>query len=151
MTGAVLAFTLLLAAANGSNDDPKGVATLGGAGVTGYRNALAWGVVTTLAGSVVSVPLAAGLTQLFSNGIVTAHRVGEPRRSCARWPRRDPGLAHVAHPRLDRGHRRHRRYTAIASQPPHAPRLRSRLDGDAGRRRRRGRLGVPGCALSRPR
>jgi hypothetical protein len=51
---------------------------------------------------VVSVPLAAGLTPLFSNGIVTAHRVGEPRRSCARWPRRDPGLAHVAHPRLDR-------------------------------------------------
>lgn len=73
MTGAILAFTLLLAAANGSNDDPKGVATLGGAGVTAYRNALAWGVVTTLAGSVVSTHVAAGLTKLFSTGIVTAH------------------------------------------------------------------------------
>ena len=72
MTGVVLAFTLLLAAANGSNDDPKGVATLGGAGVTGYRHALAWGVAATLAGSVVSVQLAAGLTKLFSTGIVTA-------------------------------------------------------------------------------
>lgn len=72
MTGVVLAFTLLLAAANGSNDDPKGVATLGGAGVTGYRHALAWGVAATLAGSVVSVHLAAGLTKLFSTGIVTA-------------------------------------------------------------------------------
>jgi hypothetical protein len=39
MTGAVLAFTLLLVAANRSNDDPKGVATLDGADVTGYRNA----------------------------------------------------------------------------------------------------------------
>jgi PiT family inorganic phosphate transporter len=72
MTGAVLALTLLLAAANGSNDDPKGVATLGGAGVTGHRSALAWGVVTTLTGSVVSVHAAAGLTKLFSTGIVTA-------------------------------------------------------------------------------
>ena len=72
MTGAVLAFMLLLAAANGSNDDPKGVATLGGAGVTRYRNALAWGVITTLIGSVVSVHVAAGLTRLFSTGIVTA-------------------------------------------------------------------------------
>jgi PiT family inorganic phosphate transporter len=72
MTDAVLAFTLLLAAANGSNDDPKGVATLGGAGVTGYGNAVAWGVITTLAGSVVSVHVAAGLTKLFSTGIVTA-------------------------------------------------------------------------------
>jgi hypothetical protein len=72
MTGALLALTLLLAAANGSNDDPKGVATLGGSGVTGYRHALAWGVIATLAGSVVSVHVAAGLTKLFSTGIVTA-------------------------------------------------------------------------------
>ncbi|MGH9214676.1 MAG: inorganic phosphate transporter [Acidimicrobiales bacterium] len=72
MTGAVLVFTLLLAAANGSNDDPKGVATLGGAGVTGYRHALAWGVITTMAGSEISVHLAAGLTKLFWTGIVTA-------------------------------------------------------------------------------
>jgi PiT family inorganic phosphate transporter len=72
VTGAVLTFTLLLAAANGSNDDPKGVATLGGAGVTGYGHALAWGVITTLVGSVVSVHVAAELTKLFSTGIVTA-------------------------------------------------------------------------------
>jgi len=73
MTFAVLAFALLLAAANGSNDDPKGIATLGGAGVTRYWHALAWGVATTLTGSLLSTQLAARLTKLFSSGIVTAH------------------------------------------------------------------------------
>lgn len=73
LTAAVLVFGLLLAAANGSNDDPKGVATLGGTGVARYRRALVWGVVATLAGAVVSTHLAARLTKLFSSGIVTTH------------------------------------------------------------------------------
>jgi inorganic phosphate transporter, PiT family len=73
MTLAVAAFMILLAAANGSNDDAKGVATLGGAGVTRYRKALGWGVLATLAGALVSLTLAARLTKLFSKGIIAAH------------------------------------------------------------------------------
>ncbi len=38
---AILVLTVSLAAANGSNDDAKGVATLAGAGVTRYRFAIA--------------------------------------------------------------------------------------------------------------
>lgn len=72
MTAAVFVFGLLLAAVNGSNDDAKGVATLGGAGVATYRRALAWGVAATLVGSLLSTQLAGKLTKLFSSGIVTA-------------------------------------------------------------------------------
>lgn len=71
---AVLVFILVaaLAAANGSNDVPKGVATLAGAGVTKYRTAIIWGTVTTLAGCICSLALADKMTKLFSKGIVTA-------------------------------------------------------------------------------
>ncbi|MEU3226661.1 inorganic phosphate transporter [Streptomyces sp. NPDC006976] len=70
----VLVFILVaaLAAANGSNDVPKGVATLAGAGVTKYRTAIVWGTVTTLAGCLCSLALADRMTKLFSAGIVTA-------------------------------------------------------------------------------
>lgn len=70
----VLVFILVaaLAAANGSNDVPKGVATLAGAGVTKYRTAILWGTVTTLAGCLCSLALADRMTKLFSAGIVTA-------------------------------------------------------------------------------
>jgi PiT family inorganic phosphate transporter len=69
-----LIFLLLvgLAAANGSNDVSKGVATLAGAGVTRYRTAVLWGTVTTLAGSLFSLSLAGKMTKLFSKGIVSA-------------------------------------------------------------------------------
>ncbi|MEU5546531.1 inorganic phosphate transporter [Streptomyces sioyaensis] len=71
---AVVVFLLVaaLAAVNGSNDVPKGVATLAGAGVTRYRTALIWGTVTTAAGCVCSLALASKMTKLFSSGIVTA-------------------------------------------------------------------------------
>lgn len=70
----VLVFVLVaaLAAANGSNDVPKGVATLAGAGVAKYRTAILWGTVTTLVGCVCSLALADKMTKLFSKGIVTA-------------------------------------------------------------------------------
>ncbi|MEC4015438.1 inorganic phosphate transporter [Streptomyces sp. H27-D2] len=70
----VLVFVLVaaLAAVNGSNDVPKGVATLAGAGVTKYRTAIIWGTVTTLAGCVCSLALADKMTKLFSKGIITA-------------------------------------------------------------------------------
>ncbi len=68
----VLVLVAALAAANGGNDVPKGVATLAGAGVTKYRTAILWGTVTTFAGCVCSLALAEKMTKLFSKGIVTA-------------------------------------------------------------------------------
>src|SRR5499426_654276 len=67
---ALLILTAAMAAANGSNNDAKGVATLAGAGVTRYRTAIAWGVVTTLAGSLLSLTFAAKISTVFTNGIV---------------------------------------------------------------------------------
>jgi PiT family inorganic phosphate transporter len=69
----IIVFVLVaaLAAVNGSNDVPKGVATLAGAGVTRYRIAILWGTVTTLIGCVCSLALAAKMTALFSKGIIT--------------------------------------------------------------------------------
>lgn len=72
MVIAIFILTLALAAANGANDVPKGVATLIGARVASYRVAIAWGALTTLAGGLLSLALAASLTKLFSKGIVTA-------------------------------------------------------------------------------
>src|SRR5215472_5733532 len=66
----LLILTTALAAANGSNDDSKGVATLAGAGVTRYRTAIAWGVVATLAGSLLSLAFAARISTVFTKGIV---------------------------------------------------------------------------------
>lgn len=70
----ILAFLLVsvLAAVNGGNDVPKGVATLAGAGVTKYRVAILWGTFTTLVGCLCSVALASKMTDLFSSGVVTA-------------------------------------------------------------------------------
>ncbi len=72
MTVLVLILVLGLAAANGSNDVSKGVATLAGAGVARLRTAVVWGAVTTAVGCLVSLHFAAKLTALFSKGIVSA-------------------------------------------------------------------------------
>ncbi|MGH3999620.1 MAG: inorganic phosphate transporter, partial [Pseudonocardiaceae bacterium] len=72
MTVAIVILVVLLAAVNGANDVPKGVATLAGAGVTRYRTAILWGTVITLVGSLVSLALASKMTALFSKGIVSA-------------------------------------------------------------------------------
>jgi PiT family inorganic phosphate transporter len=58
--------TLFVAYANGANDNFKGVATLYGANVTGYRTAIALGTLATFAGCVASVFLAEALVQAFS-------------------------------------------------------------------------------------
>lgn len=57
---------LLLALANGANDNFKGVATLAGSRTLSPRAALALGTASTLAGSVVAVFLARGLLLAFS-------------------------------------------------------------------------------------
>ena len=75
-----LVFAILFVAyANGANDNFKGVATLFGSGTTGYRGALAWGTLTTFAGSVTAVVLSATLVAKFSGkGLVPDALVGSP-------------------------------------------------------------------------
>ncbi|GAB2591804.1 inorganic phosphate transporter [Streptomyces capparidis] len=68
----VLVMVVALAAANGANDVPKGVATLAGAGVTKISTALVWGTVATVVGCLVSLEFASKMTKLFSKGIVSA-------------------------------------------------------------------------------
>lgn len=64
---AFIAFVgLLLAYANGANDNFKGVATLLGSGTADYRRALVWATITTALGSVTALVLARGLLQSFT-------------------------------------------------------------------------------------
>lgn len=70
---------LWLSYANGANDNLKGVATLLGSGTTSYRGALAWGTLTTFAGSVCAILISGGLISAFSGkGVVAAELVGDP-------------------------------------------------------------------------
>src|SRR5438876_12351843 len=69
----------VLAYSNGANDNFKGVATLFGSGTCGYRPALVWATVTTLAGSLLALYLAAGLVKSFSGkGLVPDEVIGQP-------------------------------------------------------------------------
>ena len=65
--------TVLLAAANGANDNIKGAATLMGSGVIGYRPAIGLATAATALGGVASIFLLNGLLAVFSGkGIVPA-------------------------------------------------------------------------------
>lgn len=66
MVWIVFCAVLLLAYANGSNDNFKGVATLYGSGAASFRRALGWATLTTLAGSLLALVLAQGLLKTFS-------------------------------------------------------------------------------------
>ncbi len=66
MEWVVLAAAVVLAFANGANDNPKGVATLYGSGALGYRGSLALATVSTALGALVSVVAAATLVRAFS-------------------------------------------------------------------------------------
>ena len=66
MTWVVLGVATLLAWSNGSNDNFKGVSTVYGSESASYKTALAWATVTQLAGSLLTLALAAGLVQTFS-------------------------------------------------------------------------------------
>jgi PiT family inorganic phosphate transporter len=77
---APVAVGLMLAFANGANDNFKGVATLFGGGTASYRTALGWATVTTLAGSAAALVLAGGLLAAFSGkGLVPPGVVADPR------------------------------------------------------------------------
>jgi inorganic phosphate transporter, PiT family len=70
----------VLAYANGANDNFKGVATLFGSGITGYRAALTWATICTALGSILALVLAQELLAAFSGrGLVPAAIVGDPR------------------------------------------------------------------------
>ena len=62
----LFAAVAFLAWSNGANDNFKGVAALYGSGIASYRKALAWATVTTGAGSVAGLFLAAELLRKFS-------------------------------------------------------------------------------------
>lgn len=62
----LIAVTLGLAYTNGANDVSKGIATLVGAGVTGYHRAMLWGTVWTVAGGVAAAFASRGLVAVFS-------------------------------------------------------------------------------------
>lgn len=65
MLTAIVVAVLLLAYANGANDNFKGVATLFGSDTASYRRALAWGTLTTFAGSSLALLVAQGLLETF--------------------------------------------------------------------------------------
>jgi PiT family inorganic phosphate transporter len=70
---------VLLAYANGANDNFKGVATLFGSGTTDYRRALAWATATTFLGSLTAILLAGQLLRNFSGkGLVDDSLVANP-------------------------------------------------------------------------
>jgi PiT family inorganic phosphate transporter len=69
MTGLLLVLVALLAYANGSNDNSKGVATLVGYGAATPRRALLYAALTTAIGGAVSFLYSGGLLQSFSTGL----------------------------------------------------------------------------------
>ncbi|MDE2507647.1 MAG: inorganic phosphate transporter [Planctomycetota bacterium] len=78
-TSILLMAGLLLAFANGANDNFKGVATLFGSGTADYRRTLAWATATTLFGSLMAVVLAQELLARFGGkGLVPDELVGDP-------------------------------------------------------------------------
>lgn len=74
MTGLLLVLVALLAYANGSNDNSKGVATLVGYGVARARGALLYAAITTALGGAISFWFSGGLLKSFSTGLF-AHGV----------------------------------------------------------------------------
>src|SRR6188472_3350606 len=75
----ILLAVVVLAYSNGANDNFKGVATLFGSGTCGYRTALVWATITTLAGSLLALVLAAQLAKAFSGkGLVPDAVIQEP-------------------------------------------------------------------------
>lgn len=71
--------TLIVAYANGANDNFKGVATLYGSDTASYRSAIALATITTFAGALCSVYFAEALVQAFSGkGLVPAAVAASP-------------------------------------------------------------------------
>ena len=79
MLVALIFTSVLLAYANGANDNFKGVATLFGSGTSDYPRALKWACLTTLAGSLTAVWLSTRLASVFSGkGLVSDNIAAAP-------------------------------------------------------------------------
>ncbi len=63
---------VILAAANGSNDLSKGVASLAGAGLADYRKALAWGTIWSLAGGIAAAIAGTEMVNTFLQAFVSS-------------------------------------------------------------------------------
>jgi PiT family inorganic phosphate transporter len=74
----LLSLTLALAAANGSNDVSKGIATLVGSGVTDLRRAVLWGSLWTVLGGIAAAYLSTELIATFSGKGLLAATIGGP-------------------------------------------------------------------------
>lgn len=76
----LVAASLMLAYANGSNDNFKATATVYGSGVLSYRQSLALATLAQIAGSVASLFLAAALIKAFGGkGLVPNEIVADPK------------------------------------------------------------------------
>lgn len=74
-----IAAILLLSYVNGSNDNFKGVATLRGSQIAGYRAAIIWGSFFTLLGSLAALWASNGLLETFSGrGIIAGSAAADP-------------------------------------------------------------------------
>lgn len=78
MALALIALTLVLAFANGSNDVSKGIATLVGSGVTRFRAAVAWGALWTTVGAVAAAFASQGLVAAFSGKGLLVQPTSDP-------------------------------------------------------------------------
>jgi len=75
----ILLAVFFLAYSNGANDNFKGVATLFGSGTCSYGSALTWATATTLAGSLLALWLAQGLSATFTGkGLVPDEVTTQP-------------------------------------------------------------------------
>jgi PiT family inorganic phosphate transporter len=68
MTTLLWITVLLVAFANGGNDNAKGVATLRGSGLSGYTGAIFWRTACTFIGALLSAKFGARLMALFNGG-----------------------------------------------------------------------------------
>ncbi len=79
MTSALWVTVLILAFANGANDNAKGVATLRGSGLAGYTTTILWGTICTLFGALLSVRFGAKLISLFNgHGLLPGDTAVQP-------------------------------------------------------------------------
>jgi PiT family inorganic phosphate transporter len=79
MTALLWMTVLLLAFANGTNDNAKGVATLRGSGLASDTVAILWGTLWTFFGALLSAQIGAKLIALFNgNGLLPAEEIGRP-------------------------------------------------------------------------
>jgi phosphate/sulfate permease len=72
LTALIFLAACFVAYANGANDNFKGVASLFGSRVCGYRTAIGWATVTTLAGSMAAIFLAQTLLKKFAGKSLVA-------------------------------------------------------------------------------